>query len=458
MDFVTKYRPTGLDGFVGNAEQVERLRAWLRDYRAQVRGTPKAAAIIGGTGVGKSLLASLALRDAGFVPVELNATDVRSGKAVRERLEKLVKESSVEAALGAPVEVGVVVDDLDSIGLTDKGGLTEVVTAINPLRGRRSVKKAEREAAEARWTLPILCVSSDAHDKKVADLCRDCCEVVLEAPSDEEVVAFAGRVASAEGIDVGQDLLRKIVGVAAGDLRRVLWLLQEASYGVDVGACLDDYQRAGNKERDLLENAATLLADPVSADQALQLWKRDKALLPLVLHENYPKAVEARGGPAEGKLAAAAEIAGVLCEADVLDKLVHSTQAWELGELSGVLATYGPNMVLNALPHKRGGGKALSMRFTSNLSKTSLSYANQKLLDVIISRTGRPNFKLADLTTLCTVARELLEQGKGRGIATLLAHYNLVPEDVARIGRSNKLVRGLEDVGTRIRGAVREAA
>ena len=67
------------------------------------------------------------------------------------------------------------------MGSSDKGGFQEIVKIINPLRGKRSIKKVDRENYNNTWTFPIICICNNNFDKKITELKKDCLDIQLDS-------------------------------------------------------------------------------------------------------------------------------------------------------------------------------------------------------------------------------------------------------------------------------------
>ena len=133
MNFFDKYRPNILDQYITNREQVEQAIRWINDYKNKVEDPKKVLFIIGGTGVGKTLLADLLLKEFKYDKIELNSSDVRSQKKISDFLRKsLTYRNVVDMFYGGNRPIGLLMDEIDTISkLSDKGGLSEFLNILS---------------------------------------------------------------------------------------------------------------------------------------------------------------------------------------------------------------------------------------------------------------------------------------------------------------------------------------
>jgi replication factor C large subunit len=96
VSWTEKYRPTTVSMLLGNEEAVAQFTAWLKDWTKKRKPPKSACLLVGPPGVGKTSLARAAANDLHFRTVEMNASDVRTEKAI-------------EAAL-APAQTSVTLD------------------------------------------------------------------------------------------------------------------------------------------------------------------------------------------------------------------------------------------------------------------------------------------------------------------------------------------------------------
>ena len=78
---IEKYTPTDLSQVIGNKKNIESLLWWLREFKNK-KAEKKGILISGPSGIGKTIIAKLALQKWGYRVIEFNAGDVRSQKSL----------------------------------------------------------------------------------------------------------------------------------------------------------------------------------------------------------------------------------------------------------------------------------------------------------------------------------------------------------------------------------------
>jgi len=217
--WVEKYRPASLGDVVGQADVVERLKAYVR-----AKSMPHLL-FAGPAGTGKTTCAIALARELfgehwreNFH--ELNASDERGIEVVRVK----IKEFARTAPLGAA--------DFKIIFLDEADALTD------------DAQSALRRTME-RYTLTCRFILSVNYSSKIIDPIQSRCAVFRFRPlKEEEVTSYLSRIAKGEGLKVEKSGTEAILHLSGGDLRRATNALQVAA---TLGKKIDDetvYQTA----------------------------------------------------------------------------------------------------------------------------------------------------------------------------------------------------------------------
>ena len=131
--WVDKYKPQKISDIVGNKVQIKKARLWLSNYMNKVKGTKLSLFIYGPPGIGKTTLSHLIFKSFNYDVIEFNASDIRNQKLVRENLKSIIGKVSISKLMGGNLLNGIIMDEVDGLSSGDKGGISELITFINPL-------------------------------------------------------------------------------------------------------------------------------------------------------------------------------------------------------------------------------------------------------------------------------------------------------------------------------------
>lgn len=241
------WTPQHVRDIVGNAKAKEDVQAWLKSRRFHT-----ALLLSGPTGIGKSVLARAALRDAGFTALLECTSSAVLVDAVRRHPK--------------PEDMGIVFDELDALEVSDRTALVKALKGLPPLPP------------------PIICICDDAHDKSMDALREACTSVRMFRPFTITADAISlVRVLVREwnlGNRVSVATQRLIVDGSHGDLRRTKialhWAARTDARIVNEG---DIFYDSG------FDGARALLSGGCKGDAAYHA--AHDSLAPLLLHENY---------------------------------------------------------------------------------------------------------------------------------------------------------------------------
>ncbi|KAF8637392.1 hypothetical protein AX17_002887 [Amanita inopinata Kibby_2008] len=297
--WVDRYRPSRFTELVGNERVARDTLAWVKQWDWCVFGRrPKGKAkaetmddnldpddpyhrpqqkimlLSGPPGLGKTTLAHVVARQAGYEVMEINASDARTGFVVEERIRPALESGS---AIGSKKPVLLVIDEID--GATGAGeNSTSFISKLLQLIQYKPKKTQRASATRGPKTKspilrPVICICNDANASALARLRPVACHLRYSRPADAHVVNRLRHICEAEGLKVESRALNTLVGVARGDLRGCLNTLQFIkTQNEDVTETVIRRATIGMKEADLSVN--TILTDlfsPMSKKRVQEL-------------------------------------------------------------------------------------------------------------------------------------------------------------------------------------------
>ena len=430
----TLFQPCDSASLLGSTIARTTLEQWLSDLRSRVLGTKRGAKIVGAIGSGKSLLARLVLTEAGYQPIVCSASEARTPKIVRERLDRVAHEGNVRRAFGAHEDrpLAIVMDDLDALTTSERSGIAEIVAVVNPVRGKKSLTNADRAIMASHWSIPVICICEERNDRRFAELDRDFLEIHLPIFSGDDVIEACRRLDMLGcRLDIDSTLAEAIAGCCDGDYRRLRLMLTDAALTDQTAAVQDHHRQQGTK--DIYKMTASVLFDRLTFDDCMRLHAVEQNLLPVMIHENCRDAIACCTVNDATKVTAESDVVAALRLSDITERYMYNRQAFSLlREISAALAIFSTNTAMRRLPMSRSDRPVT--RFSNTLSKASTASMTGKQGDALISKTISPDLRQESLLLIATLANKLplVESFE------LLSRYGLDREDVRRLVRGSR--------------------
>ena len=193
---------------LGNEETVQAFKAWIKQWTLKKKPT-KACLLVGPPGVGKTTLTRAAANDHGFRVLEMNASDVRTEKAIKNILTPATASSTLDVFSTNSRGNLVLLDEVDGVfGREDRGGLGAILSAI---KGS---------------PLPIVLTANNIDDDKFDDLKRACAVLRMYEIRPRLLVSLTNFILSEENRSLPASAVRRLAFESRGDLRSAINDLQ----------------------------------------------------------------------------------------------------------------------------------------------------------------------------------------------------------------------------------------
>lgn len=294
--------------------------------------------VSGPTGVGKTTLVRLALAEAGFVPIDVPCSIVKTAKD----FEILVRSVTDRHAL--------LVDELD---------------IVEPVLGT-----TVKDFAKTRPNVPIAFVCQKHTYGKAMDFAKASEVVQLRRPSRTRLIDWVQTIVQKESIQ-GLDAAA-LVDQSKGDISQILVTL-ELNRGQTSGATA--LMSKKDPPLDAIGTVEMLMCStsPLTASLAMRLTSLDPTIVGSMVSENYVDvAID---------IDAAAEAAEALSVADVMEDQMYGHQCWELWDPWTFFgAVYPASRVRRKSTH--------AIRFTKIWSKLSNMYLRKGYLSSLKATIG----------------------------------------------------------------------
>lgn len=409
--WVDRYAPKTLADVIGHKESIAQLTQWIKAWPAQGRGV----LMSGPPGIGKSTMAHLIAKTAGYTITEYNASDTRSISMLRGMFGLGMKRLQKEV---------VIMDEVDGFSAQDRGGVGELADLI-----RKS-------------NCPIICIANHL-PPKLAPLQKACLVVKCSRPVKSTIATAMLGLCKKEGIVISKAELETLCETGGNDIRSIVNQLQYGGTRVPPYPPINETTPNSTPSNDVSQKDATLRLDLFSATQKLMSNKRaslheaddfvyvDYGMVPLMVQEAYLAASRSL----DEAVAASEQISF----GDMMSTRQWKTQDWSLL----------PHVVHSTVATSRKvSGPCPFQIFPQLLGKNSKKMKHRRWMEDIARTRGRSasSMRLDEAESIRTILLRPLASLKGEKGDLPTIHQLIVRLDAIRLSRDQLLENVCETV------------
>ncbi len=449
--WTTKYCPQNIDDVVGNVDVVNILCSWLVHYSknkqshmsgkkrqatkitvkcdegddedspkmhdgivnapAKDNGIAKSCLLITGKhGIGKTCVANAVLNSAKFVKQTINFSKIKKGKDAEDTLNDLFNNTDIESMImsNKKRKSVIIIDDVEAIS-SGSGK-----SCIMALLKHNSV----------HWACPVIFISNGDHSKLLTEIRKNSTEIKMNQPSANEMTQVMNKITKKEGIKL--EVVNEVMGQSQMDYTRMILTLYDLKnmFGTKLVTKLmfEEYVKISKTKDDnfdLFKVTNGIINKYEGIDNCMIKYKMDKVILPLMMLENYVRAINGKTANIDQRFDLACRVSESLSRGDVVENYIYGEQNWDIIEVHGFETCVAPSWMLNS----NCGPAYVSLSYPSDLNKSSISKINKKN----ISNASKvfTNKNIDDYIHINSIIAYLVETNQISKCTDLVKDYNI---------------------------------
>ncbi len=313
MQWSEKYRPASYFEIKGQDLAVRKIKEFISEFnlsKITKKRIKKAIILHGPPGTGKTTLAHVTAKETNSEIFELNASDLRN----REKLREILKPAIEQQSLTKKSKI-ILIDEVDGISATDRGGLLELLGLIE------------------KTQYPVIITANDIWDKKFNVLRKKSEIIQLKEVEYRIIKDILINILKKENLFIPHDILTSISIKAKGDIRAAINDLHAIAHS-EKNELSPELFDERNKEIDIF-NALRLIFKNKPTKETLEIF--DSVNMPLDkiilwIEENIP---------AEYQGEELAKAINALTKADLFKGRIYKQQYWRFLVYENIFLSYG---------------------------------------------------------------------------------------------------------------------
>ena len=366
--WVRKYSPIKLDDVLGNNKIIELSKVWLNKIKKN-RHICNYLFYTGGSGVGKTITASLLLKFYDYDIHEFNSTNHEKISDFKETLKNLSKNMNVLQLMNFKKQKPAII--IDEVCNTYKNKIYELLNFINKNKQYHKI--------------PIIIICEMSLEKKFKPFIKDNNFFEFKKPTKKYLNKKVFEICEAQKMSIDNSILDELYDFTCFDYRQMIIVLEELKDYITINkGVLDIYINKSQKKRKnytLFENVNYLLYNKLNINECYEIYESDKYLIPMMIFDNFPSYLNNLNNISDkDKLEMIVKLQSNFCEADIFEKNIYKYQNWELDEYHCINSIYSTNSLIHNIKQYN---KKCDINFTTLLTQLSSKKFNLNFLNSI---------------------------------------------------------------------------
>lgn len=372
--WIEKWKPKKSKNILGNMASIKRIKNWLQNFD----DSKHASLIVSGNhGIGKTLSINILLSELNYNYSIIYPNEIKNLRTNDNFEDYFNYDNSIFSKMEInknKTKIALVFDEIESISLT-----SEKKYILNIFKENNKHKN-----------IPIIFISNNKHSKLSSDLRKYSLQERFYSPSSYEVKKFIKKICKKENMIMKEDVYERLINFSQFDIRRLINIMEELSYHftsktIDCKKFDNFVRKSREKDEDIGLFRATfkLFNDYNNYENIFKMYESEKVLLPLSIHQNYKKKVLNGNKSWDDKLYQIVKISDSISRGDNIETSIYTDQNWYLQNIHGFYSCLNTSYWINKFNDKNID--QASIKFSSDLNKTSLKNINKKNINNLLS-------------------------------------------------------------------------
>ena len=372
-NILNDYKIKSSNEIIGNKEVIKSIQKWISssEYRNNIIGLY----VYGQTGIGKTLLIKLLLKEYNYTVYNYTPSNIPNKKDIYKSLKNYIYSDDIISHFLKKKnnKKAIVIDEIETLLNSHKTIIQDLLKMIN-INKKNENKKLNN--------IIIIFIGDLSHSKYTSIIKKHCISYELLQIKNKEIKDHINKICSKVNIYIEDPAIDYIIDYSKHDLRQLLYILnnvfnicQNNNINLDTIISILNNVNQRKSESTLFETTKYFLDHYSNLDKQIEYYNYDKYLLPLMIQENYLNTVNRMKLDNTSKMKIIKNISNALIKYDTLDNFMYATQSWDLQDICGILSCSHVSYYINSVQNCMCCDKIL---FTNYLNKISLISINKK--------------------------------------------------------------------------------
>ena len=426
--WIEKYKPKKIKDIIGNSNNILKFNHWLTNFKNENNNS---IVIQGYHGVGKNLITKIILDNNLYYYKWLDYKDEKAKNLFDDLINCFQGDTLEKFFINKKNKnFALIINDIEKIKLKNEK------TRIKDLLKLNNNKKL----------FPIIFISNMQHNKLLTDILEYSNAIKLIQPNNNDLLILLNRIILKEKIIINDEKIKlKIIKFSQNDMRRLISILYDLknSFNNEIDSesiKLYIYNSEKKcKDTSLFEASKDLIDEYCDINESLILYKVDKVLVPLTIHENFYKSLLIRyKNNNKILLNSMKNVIESISRGDVIETNIYTDQNWFLHDIHGFHTCSKTSYHINKHnpKFKKSAISYYEMKFSSDLNQTSLKNINKKQITNLQKIFTDKSFN--DIINLNKIVYHLVKNEKIKELFNIMKDYDTNVKTVETIIKIDK--------------------